>query len=700
MEESSEIREWLSSQPGSLGECGVDTRTDICRCGNEGQCEMITPGRESFSEVSSPPVRMTSWSLHALHTSNTDTDSFNGGRLKHKKDCLSFYRRSHSLDDLSSSVFTDHDVFAFSDEKIHGTGTEVACHKLREALSLDASERTSIGRADLEQSTLNKDDVSVSIARQRSPSWVLLEHPDYNTDSQTSAFVDNYPPQLLTDTHKHLVDHLDVHSCHTDTLSLDHLSLCVGSTRGQESSVSDIVNEEDGQCPRYGDSGATCIDINRSCGESPTDDEPKLSSPQTDGVELIYKRDCSEGSMSSPADSEAACAVGICPPGVMSPGGTSSTESLYDSLTDYNAVISDKTSDTNLVPSPLATGVEHGTRADPTDVCSPACSLAGVPCMQPVSCTETVPLVSPVTICHDTLHWVSVKRRPTSLQVTPMYVNQVLPMTVVSSVHSDHVTEDTSSQTPGNDSTSLVLRDTEVSHSDDRSSTSSNSNLTCNTNRYSWPASQPVQLRSRSCSRLRRKHVKSANLTSAVDLSGSTSSIGLSRKFHSQLLPLTKSASLGHGMFQNARWGCPMTSARLNDSRKSEKFIMSLKKDGLLKPRTQPRCRHKRHSYHVTAGPCVTCTNHTNSLGPCFVLGVGQCNLCRDSGRSIDTKKNSDHPLVELEYVVPKSQAKTEKDKRKVVERADSTVRNEMQQYTREKREYFTVLSPDIICLM
>ena len=686
MEEDSEIRECLSSQPGSLGEYGVDTRTDKGRCDNEGQCE-ITPGRDrchqrSFSEVSSPPVGVTLWSLSCtvLHTSNTDIDSFNGGRLKHKKDCLSFHQRSHSLDDLSNSVFRDHDVFAFSDEKIH---------KLQEALSLDASERTRIGRADLDLCTLNIDDVSASIARQRSPSWVLLEHPDYNTDSQTSAFVDNYPPQLVTDTHKHLVDHLDVHSCHTDTLSLDHLSLCVGSTSGQESSVGDIVNEEDGQCPRYADSGASCIDtvINRSCGESPTDDEPKLSSPQADGVELIYKRDCSEGSMSSLADSDTACAVGRCPPGVISPGGTSSTESLYDSLKDYNAVISDKTSDINLVPSPLATGVELGTRDDPTDVCSPSCSSVAVSCSQPVFSTESVPLVSPVTICQDTLHWVSVKRRPTSLQVTPMYVHQVLPMTVDSSVHTDRETEHTSSQTPGNDSTIPVLRDAEVSHSDDRSSTSSNSNLTCNTNRYSWPASQPVQLRSRSCSRLRRKHVKSATLTSAVDLSGSTSSIGLSRKFHSQLLPLTKSASLGHGMFQNARWGCPMTSARLNDSRKSEKFIMSLKKDGILKPRTQPRCRHKRHSYHVTAGPCVTCTNHSNSLGPCFVLGVGQCNLCRDSGRSIDTKKNSDHPFVELEYVMPKSQGKSGKDKRKVVERADSTIRNEMQQYTREKRE-------------
>ncbi|KAI0215178.1 hypothetical protein LSAT2_032786 [Lamellibrachia satsuma] len=534
----------------------------------------------------------------------------------------------------------------------------------------------------------------------------------HKTGSYDSLDVHSYETNNLnfdhleTDTHKTgFIDPLDVHSCEPDNLNLDHLSLHVGRSGGQGKSTCVRSKEEDEKCscPSEGFLGATCVDVTEvapdyntsdSCRESPTGNAMMLSSPQVNCAEMTYTGSSSEGSICDgltysaeyAADNDVACAIAVSAITSCSPESTNSTESLFDSLTEYDgAMISDNATDTTPCPAVAprcSTGAESGSRADSIaeNVCSPrsvGSSSGAVSCIESRFSTETEHCTSPMIICRNNMGNV-VKRRPTSLQVTPVYVHKGLP-TVEDSVPSELEPEDTSRQRHEMNKTSPVLR---VSHCDDRSSTSGSQTCRANTNRYSWPASQSVQLRSRSCSRLRRKHVKSAIMTSTADSLGT---VGLSRRFHSQQLPLTKSASFGHSLFQNVHWECPMTSARQVDSRKSEKFIMSLQKDGVIKPRLQQRCRHKRHSYHVTTGPCVTCTNHTNSLGPCFVLGIGQCHLCSDSSRNIAIKKNNDHPLVELEYVVPKSKNKTREAKTKAVEPMDMAVRNEMLQYTREK---------------
>ena len=173
-------------------------------------------------------------------------------------------------------------------------------------------------------------------------------------------------------------------------------------------------------------------------------------------------------------------------------------------------------------------------------------------------------------------------------------------------------------------------------------------------------------------------------MKSSASFVASSTDWSSSRSIDHRILSLTNPASAGFTVFQNERLGRTMSSARLNDNHKSETFMISLQKDAALKARTHQRCRHKRHSYHTTGGPCVSCTNHTNCLGPCFVLGLGQCNLCRDSSRTNDLKKNNDHSLIELECVESKHKTR----ERKAVEPAETTGRNEFMQFTRDKCEY------------
>ena len=366
-----------------------------------------------------------------------------------------------------------------------------------------------------------------------------------------------------------------------------------------------------------------------------------------------------------------------------SPGSASSAEK--DTLIHSKGLsISEKTSngDTDSCPvniSKCSSKAMPGSSDDSTgdSVCSPSCSSIGdVSCVEPT--TEKEAYVSLVTIHgDDNIKSGSIsKKRPSTLKVTPVYVHHALPPAEHCNIH---ISEDNSSQTCRTNIP--VVKCSEVPHCDDYSRTSGDKTRAANTSRYSWPASQSVRLRSRSFSRLRRKHVKSSAsfVASSTDWSSS-------RSIDNRILSLTNPASAGFTVYQNARLGRTMSSARLNDSRKSETF-MSLQKEAALKARTHQRCRHKRHSYHATGGPCVSCTNHTNSLGPCFVLGLGQCNLCRDSSRSNDSKKCNDHSLIELECVESKHKTR----EWKAVEPAETTGRNEFMQYTREKCEYSSI---------
>ena len=694
--------------------CGIDTQEVARRSDWLGQCEKYcddSDGQWPFYDTRRATISATSWSNSPIALQSSAAVLLGSGR-RNKKYCAEYHhksRRSCSLDELhaSNSDFGHRKVYAASDPEIYGPGT---CDNV-----WGTPERCVIDTACQEPCKSNGGD---ACACQRSPDCVLLELSSCraNSDQEISAFVSDAPSTCL-------VVCADVHASDTDRLVFDNSCARVDGSRDDEKMTCAVTSEDNER------EGVTCIgaltsDSCRHCAAESALALP-LSPIMRDEAGRIFEGSvCDECNPDGAADGLAGRAIASCPSGVNSCSPRSASSAENDSLThskrllisetelhrdtslfsvgasevvarctnscspgsasssenhtlihSKGLVISEKTSNGGLASCPAtvsncSTKALASSRCDSTfnSVCSPSSSSIGdVSCLEPA--TEKEACVSSVTI-----HGVNVKsgnisnKRPSTLKVTPVYVHQPADHFNV------HKPENDSSQTCKMNSP--VVKDSEVPHCDDRSC----KKHTANTSRYSWPASQSVRLRSRSCSRLRRKHVKSSAsfVAPATDWSGS-------RSIDHRIISLTNTASSGFTVFQTARLGRTLSSARLNDSRKSETF-MSLQKEAALKARTHQRCRHKRHSYHATGGPCVSCTNHTNSLGPCFVLGVGQCNLCRDSSWSNDSNKYNDSSLVELECV--ESKHKTREQKAKAVEPAETGGRNEFMQYTREKCEY------------
>ena len=706
--------------------CGLDTRKATRRSYQLGQS-----GKRYDDRNEQRPFYETrpAWSNGCImqQSSSVNTTELLGSRPRNTNNCTAYHlksRRSNSLYELHvpNDDFGHRTVYAASDPEIYGGCT---CDN-----AWGTSERCNIDAACQEPCESNGGGMCMS---QRSPDCV--EYSGCSKDQEISAFGEDDSPQFVTDAPRtDFVVCADVHASESDSdkLVLDNSCLHVDESRVEEEITCAMNSENDEQ---EGCTEAPCVDAlaGDSCGKIQAESvialplSPIRCAEMSETRRISEQSVCDECSPGGAADGDVGCdivlrtsGVNSCSPGSAnsseddtllhskglliceeeshrdtalfsvgasevvvqcvnsySPGSASSAEN--DTLIHSKGlVISEKTSngDTDSCPASIS---KCSTKAMPSSsddstgdsVCSPSCSSIGdVSCVE--HATEKEAYVSLVTILGDNVTSGSIStKRPSSLKVTPMYVHHALPPAEHCIVQKS---EHNSSQTCRTNIP--VVKDSEVPRSDDHNRTSGDKTRATNTSRYSWPASQSVRVRSRSCSRLRRKHVKNS-----ASFAASSTDWSNSRSIDHRFMSVTNPASSGFTVFQNARLGRTISSARLNDNRKSETFMISLQKEAALKVRTHQRCSHKRHSYHATGGPCVSCTNHTNSLGPCFVLGLGQCNLCRDSSRTNDLKKNNDHSLIELECV----ESKHKTQERKAVEPAETTGRNEFMQFTREK---------------
>ena len=752
MEEGSVREEESSILPaatrGSPEACGIDTRKATRRSDHLGQC-----GKRYDDRNEQQPFYKTrpAWSNGCItqQISTVNTAELLGRRCRSKKDCAAYHhksRRSNSLDELhvADDDFGHRRVYAASDPEICGPGT---CDNVG-----DTSERCNIDTECQEPCELNGGETCAS---QRSPDCVEYSGCSRNFDHEISAFgVKDHSQQFVTDASRTcLVVCAEVHASESDSdkLVLDSSCPRVDGSRVEEdiTCANNIKNDEQEGCSEASRVDALAGD---SCGRIHAETvlvlplSPIRRDEMSETRRISEQSVCNECSPVGAADGDVGCPIVSCPFGVnsCSPGSASSSENdtlihtkglliceeeshrdtavfsvgasevVAKCVNSYSPgsassaendtlihskglLISEKTSngDTDSCPvniSKCSSKAMPGSSDDSTgdSVCSPSCSSIGdVSCVEPT--TEKEAYVSLVTIHgDDNIKSGSIsKKRPSTLKVTPVYVHHALPPAEHCNIH---ISEDNSSQTCRTNIP--VVKCSEVPHCDDYSRTSGDKTRAANTSRYSWPASQSVRVRSRSCSRLRRKHVKNS-----ASFAASSTDWSNSRSIDHRFMSVTNPASSGFTVFQNARLGRTISSARLNDNRKSETFMISLQKEAALKARTHQRCRHKRHSYHATGGPCVSCTNHTNSLGPCFVLGVGQCNLCRDGSRSNDSKKCNDTSLVELECVESKHKTREQKAVESSEHPAETIGRNEFMQYTREKCEYSSTLGSILIGL-